>query len=589
MIPSGPDAVVRGRPPRIGRWPPARAILAGLLAACLTGGPGALMGQSVRSDSTLERLMAEADIPGLAIAVVSDGQTVRDAALGVADAESGHAVTPETVFEAASLTKPVVAYTVLRLVERGELDLDRPLWESLPYPRLEEEERARAITARHVLSHTTGLPNWGGTPLRMSRAPGERWGYSGEGFVYLQRVLEERTGMPLADLVGREVFEPLGMTSSSLVWRPDYDALAARGHDLIAHPVPKGKPDAANAAGSLHTTALDYARFLRAVLTGEGLAGRTAVEMLSPVSQVEGGGAAEHARYLQWGLGWGIQKRDRSKAIWHWGDNGVFRCFVIAYPSEGRGLVYLTNSENGLAIAEDVVSRTFADTHHAIRWLDYDRWDDPRRLARLALLRAWMESPEAGQARLEALLAEGGIDAGGVETLVSDLANRGRNEAAVEVARRRVAMDPDADALVALGEALTAARRHEEALDAFRRALELEPDRRRAELEPRMAWLRAGIEARREPLALEPSELAAYAGDYGPRRVRLEEGRLMYSRQGSVDPTPLRPLSRELFELSSSATFRLRFVLGPDGVPASLVGSYADGREDETPRTRVPG
>ncbi len=63
----------------------------------------------------------------------------------------------------------------------------------------------------------------------------------------------------------------------------------------------------------------------------------------------------------------------------------------------------------------------------------------------------------------------------------------------------------------------------------------------------------------------------------------------MYSRQGSVDPTPLRPLSRELFELSSSATFRLRFVLGPDGVPASLVGSYADGREDETPRTRVPG
>lgn len=335
---------------------------------------GSVAAQSTDEDA-LTRLMSEAQIPGLQIAIVSQGDVVWDLALGEVEAGSGEPVSSETIFEAASLTKPVVAYATLRLVERGMLDLDVPLWSYLEYERLAHEADAQRITARHVLSHTTGLPNWGRESVDMLRPPGEQWGYSGEGFVFLQRVLETVTGGSLQALLEAEVFEPFGMTSSSVVWTPEIEALGATGHDENAEPVEKRWPPAArtegNAAASLHTTATDYGRFLARVLEGRGLDPSSAIEMMSPVSQVEGRGSAEHAVNLQWGLGWGLQNGDRLTAIWHWGDNGSFRCYVIGYPSQGRGVVYFTNSENGLSVAEEIVSRYFRDTHHAIRWLDY--------------------------------------------------------------------------------------------------------------------------------------------------------------------------------------------------------------------------
>jgi CubicO group peptidase (beta-lactamase class C family) len=346
----------------------ALALVAGTLA-----GPAGASGQSSTDEEALAALMSEAGIPGATIAFVADGDVIWDAAIGVADAAAGAPVTPATVFEAASLTKPVVSYATLRLVERGEFDLDEPLRSYLRYERLEHDAQSHSMTARHVLSHTTGLPNWERGDLLATRvAPGERWGYSGEGFVFLQRVLEVVTGLSLQELLEREVFEPLEMTSSSVVWRPAFHASAATGHDEAGDPVEKRRPSEGNAAASLHTTAIDYGRFLAAVLEGRGLEHQTVIEMLSPVSQVEEPrGGEEHALNLQWGLGWGLQNGDRSTAIWHWGDNGTFRCYVIGYPSQRSGLVYLTNSENGLSIAEDLVSRFFPDSHHAIRWLAY--------------------------------------------------------------------------------------------------------------------------------------------------------------------------------------------------------------------------
>ena len=562
------------------------AISASIFAALAASSAPPLSGQDVSDEAFLEGLMREGDIPGLSIAVVSRGAIVWDTALGVADAETGRRTARETVFEAASLTKPVVAYAALKLVERGVLDLDTPLWESLSYPRLEHDPRSRRITARHVLSHTTGLPNWGGDPLQMNRAPGEQWGYSGEGFVYLQRVIETVTGEPLADFVQREVFEPLGMSSSSLVWRAEYEQTSATPHNVMAEPVPKGRPEEANAAASLHTTAVDYARFLAAVLQGNGLAGRTVVEMLSPVSQVEGWGPAENAVHLQWGLGWGIQNGDLRNSIWHWGDNGTFRCFVIAYPSEERGLVYFTNSENGLSIAEAVVSRFFTDTHHSIRWLDYMRWDDPARITRMALRRAFLEDRETGMERLRTLQAESPETVTGAEigSLAGFLSGRGLHESAIAVAQFAVAESPGGDSRVTLAEVLTGAGRHEEALALYEEILELQP-RRREQLEGALEWLRTGIEAARALVSLSDAELARYVGQYGPRRVRLADGTLVYSREGATSETELVPLTREIFRLRGNPTFRIRFVLDRSGRPVSLVGTYSDGREDVTPRT----
>jgi len=113
-------------------------------------------------------IMQRADVPGLQMAYMESGEVTLTAAFGYANSESEVPVTDNTVFEAASLSKPVFAYAVLSMVDRGEWDLDQPLWETLEYERLAHDERAREITTRHLLTHTSGLPNWGGTPLEMN-------------------------------------------------------------------------------------------------------------------------------------------------------------------------------------------------------------------------------------------------------------------------------------------------------------------------------------------------------------------------------------------------------------------------------------
>jgi len=156
-----------------------------------------------------EDLMARARIPGLAVAVIEDGQVARTDLLGVSSAETGEPVTEETLFEAASMSKPVFATAVLRMAERGELDLDQPLHQMLPYERISHDPRSEALTARLVLSHRTGLPNWGPETLEFINDPGGKFGYSGEGYVYLQRALEATTDLTLDELVRREAVDPL--------------------------------------------------------------------------------------------------------------------------------------------------------------------------------------------------------------------------------------------------------------------------------------------------------------------------------------------------------------------------------------------
>src|SRR6185295_15686609 len=169
---------------------------------------------------------------------------------------------------------------VVKLVDAGKIDLDAPLSKYLPGDYI-EDPRQSAITARRVLSHTSGLPNWRppGQPLKIHFAPGERFSYSGEGFVYLQKAVERVTGQTLGALMKRLVFDPLRMTSSSYLWEDRYEKTKARGHDSAGVPRAMRRPAEAFSAASLHTTSLDYGRFLAAVLDGAGLKKTTAAEM----------------------------------------------------------------------------------------------------------------------------------------------------------------------------------------------------------------------------------------------------------------------------------------------------------------------
>ena len=144
--------------------------------------------QYQRLDQSVPALMKEGGVPGLSLAVIENGRVVYGNAFGVRSMDSNVPLNDKTVFAAASLSKPLFAFAVMMLVEEGKFDLDRPLNEYLEYKDLEHDPRYRRITARMVLSHTSGLPNWRNGRLDFAQVPGERFVYSGEGFVYLQKV-----------------------------------------------------------------------------------------------------------------------------------------------------------------------------------------------------------------------------------------------------------------------------------------------------------------------------------------------------------------------------------------------------------------
>jgi len=365
------------KPPRVLVF---RAVLGSLLLFSLLSSAQKATAQSGATIQQLQKdipgLMKKDGVPGLSIAVIRDGKTIWVHGFGTKEANTNRPVTEETVFEAASLSKPVFAYGVLKLVEQGKLDLDVPLTIYLPKPYIVDERLAK-ITARIVLSHRTGFPNWrDGDSLPIYFTPGERFSYSGEGYIYLQRVVEQITGKPLNEYMTEVVFTPLGMTSSSYVWRPDFDALTATGHDSDGKPVELEKPKEAGAASTLNTTAKDYALFLEAVLNEKGLKPETLREMESPqialntecricIKQEP----KQLSKNLFWGLGWGIQRKDGSDALWHWGDNGAFKAFVMAEPRAKSGVVMFANSEKGLDLAKPLVNEAMGGESPAFAWL----------------------------------------------------------------------------------------------------------------------------------------------------------------------------------------------------------------------------
>ena len=196
----------------------------------------------------------------------------------------------ETTFQAASISKVVFSYIVMRMVDRGEIDLDKPLWEYLGY--LEErfkdaypdnpdksrqnEEWAKRLTARIVLTHGTGLPNWmvrgkpGNGKLIFKCEPNTKYTYSGEGIHYLQRVVEHITGKSLEELAVQEVFKPLGMNYTSYEWREDYNKLAAHGYNNNLECSGQAAKRAANAAYTMRTNVKDFSLFLNALMKGKG-------------------------------------------------------------------------------------------------------------------------------------------------------------------------------------------------------------------------------------------------------------------------------------------------------------------------------
>jgi CubicO group peptidase (beta-lactamase class C family) len=233
---------------------------------------------TVELETFIAETMEKADVTGMSCAIINDAEVVYQKAFGLKDAKAGTQNDEGTIFAAASFSKPVLAYLVMLLAEEGVIDLDKPLYEYLSQPLpeylayadLQGEKRYQHITARMVLSHSTGFPNWRflteDGKLSIMFPPGTRFSYSGEGIVLLQMVVEEITGRDLEALAQEKVFGPLTMTSSSYVWQEAYQDNCALPHDEYQRPRRLNKRMEADAAGSMATTAGDYARFLVAML-----------------------------------------------------------------------------------------------------------------------------------------------------------------------------------------------------------------------------------------------------------------------------------------------------------------------------------
>jgi CubicO group peptidase (beta-lactamase class C family) len=284
--------------------------------AAIAAKAGADDGLVARLWQRIPELMEQAGVQGVQVAVLSGGKTGWHGSFGLANAETKTPVTDASVFEAASLSKPVFACAVLTLVDAGLVDLDTPVSKYLPgrYD-VGDDVRIDLITPRHVLSHQSGFPNWrpGSDPLKIHVTPGDRFSYSGEGFVYLAAAIERITGQTLEAFMRSTVFEPLGMTSSSYVWQSRYESQKVYNHGLLGDFAGRRTPWRANAAASPHTTAEDYARFVAAVLAGKGLRPSTAKELMSPQSRPDERGintatavpTGRFAPSLAWGLGIG--------------------------------------------------------------------------------------------------------------------------------------------------------------------------------------------------------------------------------------------------------------------------------------------
>ncbi len=150
---------------------------------------------AIELDQLLESKVDSLNIPGVSFALINDGEIIHHKTLGYADRQAGKPVTNQTIFEGASISKSVFAFFVMTYVEEGKLELDKPLYEYLPNPDIENDKRYKKITARMVLSHRSGFPNWRFEEmdgrLKIYFEPGTDYRYSGEGYQYLTKVLAE--------------------------------------------------------------------------------------------------------------------------------------------------------------------------------------------------------------------------------------------------------------------------------------------------------------------------------------------------------------------------------------------------------------
>ncbi len=305
-------------------------------------------GNTIFNDaSEIEAWIKTNKIPALGIGIIKDGKLKAVNVYG--ELEKGRPAPLNTIWNVASLTKPVTAMVALKLVSMGKWNLDEPLYKYWIDPDLINDPRHKKLTSRIVLSHQTGFPNWRWNnptkKLAFDVDPGTKYGYSGEGFEYLRRALEKKFQKTLAQLAKELVFTPLGMNDTRFFWDASMDEKRfAMGHDPAGKVYKINKNKYANAADDLLTTVEDYGKFLVAVLEGKGLSPQVFKEMSEHQVTVK------EDKYF--GLGWEIYDNlgDGEYTLSHGGADEGCQTLVFLLPKSKHGLIIFTNVDDGYKV-----------------------------------------------------------------------------------------------------------------------------------------------------------------------------------------------------------------------------------------------
>ena len=366
-----------------------------LALAALTDSPAVAQSYTIY-DQKIESLMKREQVPGLALAIIEGGKIIYKKTYGYREIETVTPLDNDTVMYGASITKFVFSAFVMQLVDEGKLDLDRPIAELLPKPLPEYErfadfagdDRWCVLTLRRLLNHTSGLPNFrfflpdGGfdrdAKLKFFFEPGERYGYSGEGYYIAQLVVEEALGIKTGSELQRRFFDPLGMARTSLTWREDFRPNFAQGYTVNGENRGHNMQSNVRAAGSMDTTLNDLSDWVAAFMSG-GLLSEKARGVLwsggTPITSRQQfptmdttAGPRNEAIHLAAGIGVETWQGPQGRGFLKGGHNEKTDNMLLCLIDTDRCVLLLSNTAKGDRMFPQIIEMILGDTGFLWPW-----------------------------------------------------------------------------------------------------------------------------------------------------------------------------------------------------------------------------
>lgn len=310
-----------------------------------------------------EKWLKQKNIPALGIGYIENGQIEQVSVFGTL--EKGIKAPENTIWNVASLTKPITALVVLKLINSGELGLDEPIYKYYIDPDIKDDSRAKLLTPRIILSHQTGFTNnrenYKNGKLKFEFEPGTKYQYSGEGYDYLRKVIENKFGKSIEQLASKLIFRPLKMNNTSFVWQKKYETRIAKWHTEKGETYLFKKQTEADGADDLLTTIEDYSKFVSYIINGADLSKELQQEMVKNQVTIND--------YKYFGLGWWIDENINANndfALVHGGDDIGVHTITFIIPKTKQGLVIFTNGDNGTDAYQEILLKYFKENGQGI-------------------------------------------------------------------------------------------------------------------------------------------------------------------------------------------------------------------------------